>query len=36
VPDHLVQHGDQVRLMDEQGLSVEALVKRIRAFAAEP
>ncbi|MDR3673833.1 MAG: 1-deoxy-D-xylulose-5-phosphate synthase [Holophaga sp.] len=36
VPDHLVQHGDQVRLMDEQGLSVEALVKRIRAFAAVP
>ena len=35
VPDHLVQHGDQARLMDEQGLSVEALVKRIRAFAAE-
>jgi 1-deoxy-D-xylulose-5-phosphate synthase len=35
VPDHLVQHGDQVRLMDEQGLSVEALTKRIRAFAAE-
>jgi 1-deoxy-D-xylulose-5-phosphate synthase len=36
VPDHLVQHGDQARLMDEQGLSVEALVKRIRVFATEP
>jgi 1-deoxy-D-xylulose-5-phosphate synthase len=34
IPDHLVQHGDQARLMDEQGLSVEALVRRIRAFAA--
>jgi 1-deoxy-D-xylulose-5-phosphate synthase len=35
VPDHLVQHGDQVRLMDEQGLSVAALHRRIRTFAAE-
>jgi 1-deoxy-D-xylulose-5-phosphate synthase len=35
VPDHLVQHGDQVRLMDEQGLSPEALHRRIAAFAAE-
>jgi 1-deoxy-D-xylulose-5-phosphate synthase len=35
VPDHLVQHGDQVRLMDEQGLSVAALHRRILAFAAE-
>jgi len=36
VPDLLVQHGDQARLMDEQGLSLEALLKRVRAFAAEP
>jgi len=36
VPDHLVQHGDQVRLMDEQGLSVSALHRRIGAFASEP
>ena len=35
VPDHLVQHGDQARLMDEQGLSVAALHKRILAFASE-
>jgi 1-deoxy-D-xylulose-5-phosphate synthase len=35
VPDHLVQHGDQVRLMDEQGLSVAALHRRILAFARE-
>lgn len=35
MPDHLVQHGDQTRLMDEEGLSPEALLRRIRAFAAE-
>ena len=35
MPDHLVQHGDQARLMDEEGLSPEALLRRIRAFAAE-
>jgi 1-deoxy-D-xylulose-5-phosphate synthase len=35
MPDHLVQHGDQARLMDEEGLSPEALLQRIRAFAAE-
>jgi 1-deoxy-D-xylulose-5-phosphate synthase len=35
VPDHIVHHGDQVRLMDEEGLSVEALLGRIRAFAAQ-
>jgi len=35
VPDRLVQHGDQARLMDEQGLSVAALHRRIQAFAAE-
>ena len=32
VPDHLVQHGDSRRLMEEQGLSHEALLRRIRAF----
>jgi len=35
VPDHIVHHGDQARLMDEEGLSLEALLKRIRTFAAE-
>jgi len=35
VPDHIVHHGDQARLMDEEGLSPEALLQRIRAFAAE-
>jgi 1-deoxy-D-xylulose-5-phosphate synthase len=35
VPDHIVHHGDQTRLLDEEGLSVEALLARIRAFAGE-
>ena len=35
VPDHIVHHGDQTRLMDEEGLSVEALLNRIRSFARE-
>ena len=35
VPDLLVQHGDTARLLDEQGLSVAALRRRILAFAAE-
>ena len=35
VPDHIVHHGDQTRLMDEEGLSVEALLNRIRSFAGE-
>jgi 1-deoxy-D-xylulose-5-phosphate synthase len=33
VPDHLVNHGDQARLMDEEGLSPEALYRRVLAFA---
>jgi 1-deoxy-D-xylulose-5-phosphate synthase len=33
VPDHIVHHGDQARLLDEEGLSVEALLARIRTFA---
>jgi 1-deoxy-D-xylulose-5-phosphate synthase len=33
IPDHLVPHGDPARLMDEQGLSVDALYQRIQAFA---
>jgi len=36
VADHLVQHGDQARLLDEEGLSVDALLKRIRGFVAQP
>ncbi len=32
VPDHIVSHGDPRRLMDEEGLSPEALVARIRKF----
>jgi 1-deoxy-D-xylulose-5-phosphate synthase len=35
VPDHLVSHGDPARLLDEQGLSVTALVERVRAFAGK-
>jgi len=34
VPDHIVHHGDQARLMDEEGLSPEALYQRIKAFRA--
>ncbi len=33
VPDHVVAHGDPARLLDEQGLSPDALTRRIRAFA---
>ena len=33
VPDHVVPHGDPARLLDEQGLSLDALTRRIRAFA---
>ena len=32
VPDHIVHHGDQARLLDEEGLSPEALFQRIKAF----
>jgi 1-deoxy-D-xylulose-5-phosphate synthase len=32
VPDRIVPHGSHKRLMDEQGLSPEALQKRIKAF----
>jgi len=32
VPDHLVQHGDPRMLMDEEGLSPEALLRRTRTF----
>jgi len=32
VPDHIVHHGDQVRLMDEEGLSEAELHRRIKAF----
>ncbi len=33
VPDHVVAHGDPARLLDEQGLSADALTQRIRTFA---
>jgi len=33
VPDHLVQHGDPKRLLEEEGLSPHRLAERIRAFA---
>jgi 1-deoxy-D-xylulose-5-phosphate synthase len=36
VPDHIVHHGDQARLMAEEGLSVDELFRRIRAFALAP
>jgi len=32
VPDHLVQHGDSRRLMEEEGLSHEALFQRAQGF----
>ncbi|HJW34686.1 MAG TPA: 1-deoxy-D-xylulose-5-phosphate synthase [Holophagaceae bacterium] len=32
VADHIVHHGDQKRLLDEEGLSTARLVERIRAF----
>jgi 1-deoxy-D-xylulose-5-phosphate synthase len=32
VADHIVHHGDQARLLDEEGLSPKALHERIRAF----
>ena len=35
VADHLVQHGDPKRLLEEEGLSPEQLERRIRAFAAK-
>ena len=34
IPDHLVHHGDPKRLLDEEGLSPEMLLRRIREFAA--
>jgi 1-deoxy-D-xylulose-5-phosphate synthase len=34
VADHIVHHGDQKRLLDEEGLSPARLVERIRAFHA--
>jgi 1-deoxy-D-xylulose-5-phosphate synthase len=36
VPDHLVHHGDPKRLLDEEGLSLAALLPRLRAFASTP
>ena len=36
VPDHIVHHGDQVRLMDEEGLSEAELHRRIKAFWLDP
>jgi 1-deoxy-D-xylulose-5-phosphate synthase len=33
VPDHLVQHGDPKRLLEEEGLSPARLVERVLAFA---
>jgi 1-deoxy-D-xylulose-5-phosphate synthase len=33
VDDHIVHHGNQARLMDEEGLSPQALLERIRRFA---
>jgi len=35
VPDQVVPHGDPARLLDEQGLSPEALYLRIRSFAKQ-
>ena len=35
VPDHIVHHGDQARLMEEEGLSAAEVYKRIKAFALE-
>ncbi len=35
VADHLVQHGDPKRLLEEEGLSPEQLERRVRAFAAK-
>ena len=32
VPDHLVHHGDPKRLLDEEGLSLGALLPRLREF----
>ncbi len=32
VPDHIVHHGDPKRLMDEEGLGIEPLMIRLRAF----
>ena len=32
VPDHIVQHGEQKLLLEEQGLSAPALTTRIKAF----
>jgi 1-deoxy-D-xylulose-5-phosphate synthase len=34
VPDHIVQHGDPKRLMEEEGLSPDRLLARIRSFRA--
>ena len=36
VPDHIVHHGDQARLMDEEGLSEAELYRRIKAFWLAP
>ena len=35
VPDHLVHHGDPKRLMEEEGLSPDVLLKRILEFVAK-
>jgi len=32
VPDHIVHHGDQALLMDEEGLSPRSLYERVKAF----
>ncbi len=34
VPDHLVHHGDPGRLLEDEGLSPEALLRRLRDFAS--
>jgi 1-deoxy-D-xylulose-5-phosphate synthase len=35
IPDHLVQHGDQDLLLEEEGLGPEALYHRISAFCRQ-
>jgi deoxyxylulose-5-phosphate synthase len=32
IPDHIVDHGEHETLMDEQELSVEAVLSRVRLF----
>ena len=35
IADHLVQHGDPKRLLEEEGLGPDQLERRVRAFAAK-